>query len=330
MCCLVACIFRSAIITAGEVDGALYVGAKACVVCHENEHQQWLQSDHYKAMQIAKPNSVLGDFSGVILRYHNIESRFYKEKRHYYIDTVDDSGTVSTFEIKYTFGFNPLQQYLVETKDGHIQALNIAWDSRRKEEGGQRWFHLRQDENISSDHPFFWTRYFQNWNRRCASCHSTNVAKNYDANTHSYKTTWSEINVSCEACHGPASKHIELALAKQLSKFKTGFKVGSSRRLSWEFKAGEDIATPGGEKNADQINMCGSCHALHTQLSEKTVGTNLHDANSLQLLSESAYFSDGQIREEAFVMWSFLQSKMHGKGVICSNCHNSHTGKTLI
>ncbi|MEH6469041.1 MAG: HEAT repeat domain-containing protein, partial [Porticoccus sp.] len=305
-------------------------GAKSCSNCHQEEHQQWQQSDHHKAMQTVTASSVLGDFSGVTVRYHNIDSRFYLNNKHYYVDTLDETGTKKTFEIKYTFGFKPLQQYLIETNDGHIQALNIAWDSRSKEQGGQRWFHLQPDENISPEHPFFWTRYFQNWNNRCASCHSTNVDKNYDVDTHSYNTTWSEINVSCEACHGPGKKHLELANSNKLTMNNTGFSSPAAPSLKWQFKDGESIARPEGEKNTEQINMCGSCHSLRTPLTEKTDGKDFHNTNRLQLLDEGSYFLDGQIREEVFVMGSFLQSKMHGKGVTCSNCHNPHSGKVLI
>ncbi|MBQ0721053.1 MAG: tetratricopeptide repeat protein [Gammaproteobacteria bacterium] len=315
---------------AAQLDSAPYVGAQVCGGCHQQQHQQWQKSDHFKAMQVAKSDSVLGDFSGITVSFHDIDSRFYRDKNRYYVATIDGVGKKSTFEIKYTFGFQPLQQYLIETKDGHIQALNTAWDSRSKEEGGQRWFHLQPDENISPEHPFFWTRHFQNWNNRCASCHSTHVEKNYDAEAHSYNTTWSEINVSCEACHGSGAKHVELAKNKQLVDNNSGFASSPLPAMSWQFKPGESIASPQGNKNTQQINMCGSCHALRTPLVEKTEGADFHDANRLQLLNEGSYFLDGQIREEAFVMGSFLQSKMHGKGVTCSNCHNPHSGKVLI
>jgi len=325
-------------LSAAQLDDAAYVGAQACSGCHQQQYQQWQQSDHHKAMQEVNPKSVLGDFSGATVRFHNIESRFYQQGKGYFVDTLDEAGKANTFQIKYTFGFHPLQQYLVEMENGHIQALNIAWDSRAKEQGGQRWFHLQPDESITPEHPFFWTRYFQNWNTRCASCHSTNIVKNYDAQAHSYKTTWSEINVSCEACHGGGAKHIELAKGGKLGDIDNGFIAAIPPPLSWQFTPGEAIASPlvakQGKASAapinSNINMCGACHALRTPLTEKVGGEDFHNANRLQLLSDGAYYLDGQIREEAFVVGSFLQSKMHGAGVTCSNCHNPHSGKVLI
>jgi hypothetical protein len=56
-----------------------------------------------------------------------------------------------------------------------------------------------------------WTNLSQNWNFTCAECHSTDLKKNYDAATNSYATTWAEINVTCEACHGPGSNHVAWA-----------------------------------------------------------------------------------------------------------------------
>ena len=118
------------------------------------------------------------------------------------------------YEIKYTFGVAPLQQYLIELPGGRMQALGIAWDSRPKEKGGQRWFHLYPGQNIKAGDPLHWTGIGQNWNYQCAECHSTNLRKNFDAATGTFKTTWSELNVSCEACHGPGSNHVAWAKRK--------------------------------------------------------------------------------------------------------------------
>ena len=326
----VFCACFSLNLAAAQLDNPLYLGAEVCGSCHQKQYQLWQQSDHHKAMQIASPDSVLGDFSGVKLHFHNIDSYFYRRDNRYFVDTLDEKGKQSTFQIKYTFGYQPLQQYLVEMDKGHVQALNIAWDSRRKERGGQRWFHLQSEAEINPEHPFFWTRHFQNWNSRCAACHSSDVDKNYDAETHSYNTTWSEISVSCEACHGRGARHLELVKGGLLTETNSGFPASEHSALSWQFKPGKPIAQALGTKSVEQINMCGRCHALRSQLTEKTDAEGFHDANRLQLLHEGSYFLDGQIREEAFVLGSFLQSKMHGKGVTCGNCHNPHSGKVLI
>ena len=309
---------------------ASYIGATQCASCHQQQTKDWQQSDHFHAMQFANASTVLGDFSNKTVKFHGYASRFFIDKKKYFVETINNNGKKQVFPVRYTFGYRPLQQYLVDIGDGKLQAFDIAWDARSKNEGGQRWFHLQPDEKITTEHPFFWTRHFQNWNSRCAECHSTNLQKNYSVKTNSYDTQWSEINVACEACHGPGSKHVELAKTKKLSNTITGFSHQTQQPLSWKFKKDDAIASPQGNKNSDHIDMCGSCHSLRTQLMEKMSGEDFHDSSRLQLLNKGSYFDDGQIREEVFIMGSFLQSKMHGKGVTCNNCHNPHSGKVLI
>lgn len=307
-----------------------FVGSKTCASCHSQQYDNWKKSDHFKSMLEANSDSVSGNFNDVKVDFHNIKSHFFKRDGKYWVTTANDKGEQKTFRIRYTFGHWPLQQYLIETVDGHIQAFNIAWDSRSKEQGGQKWFHLRAEEKINPQHTFYWTRHFQNWNSRCADCHSTNLTKNYDPVKHTYNTQWSEINVACEACHGSGSKHVSLVNKNKYSKNNTGFLNQSSQALNWKFKKGEKISQPQGKKNTDHINMCGSCHALRTQLKDKALGENFHDSSRLRLLNQASYFADGQIREEVFVLGSFIQSKMHAKGVTCNNCHNPHSGKVII
>ncbi|WHI49594.1 hypothetical protein P3339_14065 [Microbulbifer sp. MLAF003] len=78
----------------------------------------------------------------------------------------------------------------------------------------------------------------------CADCHSTKLQKNYDLNTDSFKTSWSEINVACESCHGSASKHLEWAENKQLKIKNFGFPVElhSVRATNWEMDHESGIA----------------------------------------------------------------------------------------
>jgi len=49
------------------------------------------------------------------------------------------------------------------------------------------------------------------------------------------------------------------------------------------------------------------------------------DTHRLALLDERLYHADGQILDEVYVYGSFLQSKMYGAGVICTDCHDPHS-----
>jgi len=331
---LLLCSFVS--LAAAASDG--YLGAESCAGCHEQAYSDWQASDHFKAMQRPTKDSVLGDFNNVEVNFHGISSRLFQREGDYFIDTANRTGDSQTFKIDYTFGFSPLQQYLVTLEDGRVQALNIAWDSRSKSDGGQRWFHLQPDEDIDPEHPFFWTGHFNNWNSNCANCHSTNLQKNYSQESNSYATTWGDINVACESCHGPAEKHVGLANSGQLSAAKNGFETFKTAGVQWRFTPGDSIANPvqdvensagGMVAGVDEINACGSCHSRRMTLAPGKPSDDYHDKHRLRLLDEGLYFPDGQIQDEVFVLGSFLQSKMHEQGVTCSNCHNPHSGKLI-
>ena len=197
----------------GQMDAVIheYVGRASCAECHRMQHDLFQGSDHDMAMDIASEKTVLGDFNKSTFTHFGITSEFYKKDSSFFVLTEGPGGVMTEYKIEYTFGIRPLQQYLIEFPGGAYQCLPIAWDTRSAEEGGQKWFHLYGDEEIPYDDILFWTRPVQNWNYMCAECHSTNLRKNYDLASNTYNTTWSEIDVSCEACHGPASQHVEWA-----------------------------------------------------------------------------------------------------------------------
>jgi predicted CXXCH cytochrome family protein len=323
MICLVSLLPLSSLASeAGVLSG--FVGAETCKTCHQTQYKAWSKSDHHGAMQTADERSVLGDFSNVTVNFHGTETRFFKQDGDYLVETMGPESKSQIYVIKYTFGVDPLQQYLIELEDGHIQAFNIAWDTRLSSKGGQRWFHLRPNEDMSPSHLFFWSRHFQNWNNRCSECHSTNVELNYSEADHRYRTTFSEENVACEACHGPAQDHVALARAGELSKSHSGFSRVMPGQLEWVFEEGKPIAVAKGVRDDKFLESCGRCHSLRTRLTDNTAGP-FHENYALQLINEPNYFADGQIQEEVFVLGSFLQSKMYQAGVTCNDCHEPHS-----
>ena len=173
-------------------------------------------------MAPASEQSVLGNFNSAKFTYAGLTSTFFKRDGKFFANTEGRDGKLTDYEIKYTFGVAPLQQYLVEFPDGRIQALLSAWDARPKKDGGQRWFHLYPNERITHDDELHWTGPAQNWNFMCADCHSTGLRKNYDPVANRFKTEWSEISIGCEACHGPGSRHLEWARSQQIPTFDKG------------------------------------------------------------------------------------------------------------
>jgi len=185
---------------------AAFTGSQKCRECHKKEYDTWQNSHHDHAMDVATETSVLGDFNNAEFHIHGVTSRFYQKDGRFLVYTQGPGGHMEEFEVTHTFGWYPLQQYLVPFPGGRLQCLPIAWDVQKK-----KWYHLYPDAPIASKDWLYWTNAAQNWNGMCAECHSTNLKKNYDIQNNSYQTTWSEIDVGCEACHGPGSRHVTWA-----------------------------------------------------------------------------------------------------------------------
>ena len=223
--------------------GSQFVGAAQCAGCHQQQYRDWLGSHHELAMQRATEQNVLGDFEDARFLYNGIESRFFREGDAYRVRTDGPSGKLEDYRIEYVFGVHPLQQYLLALPGGRLNALSIAWDSRPESQGGQRWFHLYPEQGIDAKDPLHWSGPYHNWNSRCAECHSTDLQKNFTVANDTYRTTWSELNVACEACHGPGQTHVEGARAGALSAANQfGLPVDLAAQGSWRFVEGESIA----------------------------------------------------------------------------------------
>lgn len=313
---------------------ASYVGRHSCAGCHAEQDRLWRGSHHDLAMQEASSETVLGDFRDAEFKKDGVVTRFFRQDGRYRVRTDGPDGKPADFEIKYTFGFTPLQQYLVELPGGRLQALSIAWDSRPKERGGQRWFHLYPNEKIEHTDELHWTKRSQNWNFMCAECHSTNLQKNYDPASRAYRTTASEIDVACEACHGPGSNHVAWAERKpgyeRIDAGTRGLTVLLNERQGgqWTIDPESGNAWRGAPRGSEkEIQVCARCHARRAQLSGDYRYGPLMDTHLPSLLQETLYHADGQIEGEVYEYGSFLQSRMYAAGVTCSDCHEPHSLK---
>jgi predicted CXXCH cytochrome family protein len=314
---------------------ATYVGGQACGTCHPRETERWQGSDHARAMQPANHTTVLGDFDHATFEKDGVTSTFFRRDGDYFVRTDGPDGQLQEYKIAYTFGVDPLQQYLVAFPNGRYQALSIAWDTRPAIEGGQRWFHLYPHKKIDHRDILHWTGPLQNWNFVCADCHSTNLQKNYRPAEDRFETTWSDINVSCEACHGPGSRHVEWAEQMQHGRAHPDpthalvVPLKDSSSGAWTFPPGQAIArrsTPLASRL--EVETCGRCHARRAQMwGDYQPGQPLADAYRVAFLEEALYHADGQIRDEVYEYGSFLQSRMYRAGVTCSDCHDPHSSR---
>jgi predicted CXXCH cytochrome family protein len=187
-------------------------------------------------------------------------------------------------------------------------------------------------QKIDHQDPLHWTGRYQNWALQCAECHSTNLRKGYDAASDTYHTTYSEINVACESCHGPASAHVDWAgkakprpgagrqgLAVAEEPLERGLEIPQP---SARFAVRDQPADPAGMNSLRGLPR----PPLDAERRRKA-GAPLEDSHRLAMLTAPNYHADGQQREEVYVWGSFLQSKMHQNGVTCMDCHEPHSQK---
>ena len=294
----------------GEVPR--FVGAARCAPCHAKQAVAWSTSQHSLAMQRATPVTVLGDFDGARVTNAGQTTTLFRRGDRFIANTEGEDGTLRDYEIRYTFGVSPLQQYLVELTRGRLQPLQVAWDSRPKARGGQRWFHLTPGMRVAHTDEYHWTGRQQSWNYMCADCHSTGVRKQYDAVKDEFRTTWSDLNVGCEACHGPSSRHVSWAGSSSIA-----------RRWLWR-----DNGLAPMSRGAQQIETCAQCHSRREKIADGyTAGAAFLDFYVPSLLMSGLYHADGQQRAEVYDHASFLQSRMHRVGVTCINCHDPHAAR---
>ncbi|HKE96309.1 MAG TPA: cytochrome c3 family protein, partial [Povalibacter sp.] len=314
---------------ASAVIEARYVDEAQCAACHATQAGRWHGSHHDLAMQEANDATVLGDFNDSHFVRGSVRTRFFRRDGKLWINTDGPDGKPADFEVKYTFGVEPLQQYLLPLDRGRLQAFTIAWDTQR-----HRWFDLYPGERIDHRDELHWTRLSQNWNYMCAECHSTDLRKNYDAQTQTYKTTWKQIDVGCQACHGPGSVH--LARVRDAA---TGLGARGDGPEQNSASGQSPVPSPHSSSDfpvdlssgtaASQIDTCARCHSRRATLwGDYRHGKPLLDTHLPSLLDASLYFVDGQIDGEVYEYGSFLQSKMYRKGLRCSDCHDPHSLQT--
>ncbi len=291
-----------------------YVDNRQCLECHQAEAAAWLPSHHAKAMALADAQTVRGNFDDTSFRHKGVTTRFFKRDGKFFVNTEGPDGKLADFEIKYTFGYEPLQQYLIETTDGRLQPLTIAWDTRSK-----RWFHLFPNEITPPGDVLHWTGRYQTANTMCISCHTTAFEKRYDAAADRFDSHWAEVNVSCQSCHGPGQRHVDWARDKAAGKTPPALP-----------NQGLSVATQGVSPQ-QQVQACTACHSRRAELTATAVpGEAQLDHFLPSLLREGLYHADGQQLDEVFVDGSFRQSKMHQQGVTCLNCHDAHSAKTKL
>ena len=197
-----------------------YTGSDACQRCHELEYESWRRTLHVQMTKPIAEARVVGDF-GPGAR-------------------LDETGSGRSYVMAARNG---------KLGDGRIYVLPVFWHNE-----SERWVDYKEITPIPND-PSHDLR--QIWNVTCVNCHATNLARNFDATTNTFATTWTEMGVGCEACHGPGQAHIDDPAHLKIFTMKKvaprqifdtcAYCHGNKNNVFFGFKAGdayEDYALP--------------------------------------------------------------------------------------
>jgi predicted CXXCH cytochrome family protein len=279
-----------------------FVGAQACVSCHQKIHDTWKSGRHSKMLQPATTATVKGDFSKGSVTLRGTRFPLRATNGEYFI-TSSLAGSEQEHRVEYTLGSRRIQHYLTTIEKGMIIVLPPTWDVQR-----QAWLHnmdiVRPDENHQ--------RPVQQWNKDCVGCHVSQQENNYRPATGEYSTTWRDFGTSCERCHGPGSAHVQAFTRTEHPPAGEGLIVRPTR------------LDPG-----TSSMICAQCHSLRNAVDpDYEAGRNYYDHFMPRLEYDPSpgldapYWPDGRPRRfsnDAIGLW---QSECFLRGrATCTSCH---------
>jgi predicted CXXCH cytochrome family protein len=306
-------------------DPRVYVGSRACAACHEDEHDQWHRSLHVQMTRPIGETEVRGDFSpGTALEASGRRYRMSIREGRRYVAVSHGGRPFEEFEAQYTLGALRVQGYLSTLPDGRIYVLPVFWHL-----GERRWIDWKEITPVpDSDHDLR-----QIWNVNCFNCHATNLERRFDVAARRFDTRWSEMGVTCEACHGPGQAHADL-----MKRWEALRAAGVLR----ESVAGSREPTRSARlkifaaKSADRrqvFDLCAYCHGNKTNVFTGFAPGDRYEDYALPFLvseppppddPQGDYWPDGRPsrfnRPQALTLSGcFLKG-----GATCINCHVAH------
>lgn len=290
-------------------DPAAIPQTRQCAACHRREYEQWVGSDHARAARTPSFKLDAQAFRNQKYCHHGSSFSYTSANNKLLIqDTALDRHPVP---VLLAIGREPLVQYAVSGRHGGLQVLSTAWDTTEHE-----WFDVFADdarlraEGTAERHAGDWGHYTgrgMTWNSQCAACHVTGFRKNYDPEADYYRSEETEMGVTCLACH-PASAHPDAL---------DGCTAQRSRRKLTD---------------RQKSDVCASCHARADAFDDRfRPGDRFEDHYRLELpLAPGVFYANGMQHDEVFTETGYRLSRMGAAGVTCLDCHDPHTGETLL
>jgi len=242
-------------------DKVASVSSQSCAKCHPDHYESWYRTYHRTMTREATPENVTGDFQNATHDYQGFQTRFTRRGDAFYMETVDPNSRGSapqsmSFRVDRLVGSHWIQECLHQDGTGRYLRLPVLYHIAEK-----RWVHTN-GAFLAPDTDDFWDKCrHATWNDTCLYCHNTEPAKNPQTNlqnrTVGYKTTVSELGISCAACHGPGGEHVAQ-------------NVNLARRFSLQRSGDADptIVHPERLSVARRDDICARCHGATVPRSE--------------------------------------------------------------
>lgn len=292
--------------------GSEFVGSVSCRQCHERFYELWATSHHGRAMQ---PYTAEFARANLTIQEKEIE---IGESTYRALLTGKGDGFVrekgpkpeTQYPIVHVLGGKNVYYFLTPRERGRLQTLPLAYDV-----GEKVWFDtagsgVRHFPGAEADQPVHWTDPLYTFNTSCYTCHVSQLSRNYDLTTDTYRTEWTEPGINCETCHGPAEAHVRIYQRAQ----ETGSEPNDLGLISTQ------------TFSTVQMNaMCNSCHAKMTPITTSfTPGEKYFDHFDLATLENPDFYPDGRDLGENYTMTTWRMSPCARSGKLdCMHCHTS-------
>ncbi|MBI2835211.1 MAG: hypothetical protein HYX76_12375, partial [Acidobacteria bacterium] len=309
-----------------SADERIYVGSDACAKCHETEHGAWRKALHVQMTKPVAEALVLGDFSpGMRLEKYGRAYKMTSRDGRRYVSVAHKGGAPEEHAVDYTLGARRFQGYLSKLPDGRIYVLPVFWHVESR-----RWLDWKEITPVpDGDHDLR-----QIWNVTCFNCHATNLVKNFDAATKRYETTWTEMGIGCEACHGPGRAHVALMKSWEANPASrpTYDHSAKNRQLGRLLK----VFSPRSADRRQVFDACSYCHGNKNNLFVGFAPGDRYDDYALPFLisqpipdndPQGDYWPDGRPNRFNRPQALTLSGCFAKSDITCTSCHVGHGSK---
>ncbi|HSH76533.1 MAG TPA: multiheme c-type cytochrome, partial [Longimicrobiales bacterium] len=259
-----------------ETSGRGFTTSDTCQACHPDQYDSWHRSYHRTMTQVATPSTVLADFDAV-LEDRGHRWRFERRGDELWVEMPDpvwfenppwlmqaldeswpDSPPRIEARIVMTTGSHHMQNYWVRRPAGGDAALRpddgtlvqVPW-VWLIEEG--RWI-PNQDSFLAP--PSSSLGGVAEWNASCSQCHSVGTEPRVLEASDGFDTRTVELGIACEACHGPAERHVE-RYRSPLRRY-----LRHLRTAGGDDSPDPTIVNPAKLAQRRSTEVCGQCHSF--------------------------------------------------------------------